>query len=395
MLEHSIVQLCPRFEFLEERQLLAAVVAVSPTANSHQADVSTEILATFDAPIDRATVNEATFFVLGEQTGHRLATDGELVVEGTAIRFTPARPFLAGEHVQVVATAGIYDLAGAPVEPYVWQFATQQIPGEAAYEQITPPLQGDFEAWRWLTLGDVDGDHDLDVFVATNRASTNAPSLWINDGNGRFKKSDLVSVTFAGASDIVLGDINGDGIMELVVAQASPGSGPVISFWGNAGGEFYDNGSAVFGVGGFDLELGDVDGDGDLDLLTAGKRNAILINDGTGTFSDSQQDLGSSWESRGALGDLDSDGDLDAFIANGAIADATIYNAIWLNDGNGIFSDTGQRLRDRLGRTVRLGDLDNDQDLDAFVTVADYRTLSSSDVIYHNDGNGNFDQVQR
>jgi hypothetical protein len=241
-----VVRSLARLEILEDRQQLAAVVAVSPSANSHAAEISTAISVTFDAPIDVASVGPLSLFVLGEQTGQRLLSDGELFVNGNTIRFTPSRPFMVGELVQVVATAGILDGAGEPIEPYVWQFSVQQAPRAATYQQVGSPLTGDFETWRWLTLGDVDGDRDLDLFVATNLTSTSAPGLWINDGDGRFAKSDLTNIAFAGASDIVLGDVNGDGVMELLVAQSSPGSGAVISIWENSGdGRFFGSGSVV------------------------------------------------------------------------------------------------------------------------------------------------------
>ena len=62
-----------------------------------------------------------------------------------------------------------------------------------------------------------------------------------------------------------------------------------------------------------------------------------------------------------ALGDIDSDGDRDAFIAR------TAADGVWLNDGQGTFSDSGQSLRDQFSVAVRLGDLDGDGDLDGVV----------------------------
>jgi len=96
-----------------------------------------------------------------------------------------------------------------------------------------------------------------------------------------------------------------------------------------------------------------------------------------GTFSNSGQALGSSDSFSVALGDLDLDGDLDAFVAN--------YNSqanmVWLNNGSGTFSDSGQPAlgsSDSLG--VALGDLDSDGDLDAF--VANYN--SQANMVWNN-----------
>ena len=86
----------------------------------------------------------------------------------------------------------------------------------------------------------------------------------------------------------------------------------------------------------------------------------------SGIFTDSGQRLGNFDSRQVALGDLDSDGDLDAFVAN-AYSTISLVNKVWLNDGNGIFSDSGQSLGGGRSVDVALGDLDGDGDLDALV----------------------------
>ena len=104
------------------------------------------------------------------------------------------------------------------------------------------------------------------------------------------------------------------------------------------------------------VALGDVDGDGDLDAVVGNnndRTNAVWINDGNGTFINSGQALGNSPSRSVALGDLDGDGDLDAMVAN------TGANIVWINDGAGNFTDSGQRLgRKSVSLSVALGDLD-------------------------------------
>ena len=110
--------------------------------------------------------------------------------------------------------------------------------------------------------------------------------------------------------------------------------------------------------------MGDVDGDGDLDAFLANRAttNQVWVNDGSGIFNDSGQDLG-NYESVGvSLADLDADGDLDAFVAN-----LNQPNRVWLNDGSGAFVDSGQTLGSHGSLGLSLGDLDGDGDLDAFV----------------------------
>ena len=92
------------------------------------------------------------------------------------------------------------------------------------------------------------------------------------------------------------------------------------------------------------------------------------MNDGSGLFVFASQPLcgGSNWDF--ALGDLDGDGDLDVFLAKGtAVAQQVCRIQVWLNDGSGSFTDSGQRLGNLDSRSIQLGDLDLDGDLDAFI----------------------------
>ena len=90
-----------------------------------------------------------------------------------------------------------------------------------------------------------------------------------------------------------------------------------------------------------------------------------------------------------ALGDLDGDGDLDAYMLKGG---KNAYDSqIWLNDGNGVFSNTGQALVDFFSRAVTLGDLDQDGDLDAVTVTSTYARVwlnQSPPTVIDSDGDG-------
>ena len=114
-----------------------------------------------------------------------------------------------------------------------------------------------------------------------------------------------------------------------------------------------------------------MDSDGYLDAFVSNSdANKVWINNGSGIFTDSGQALGNSYSHNADFGDLDGDGDLDAFVANFA----GIPDKIWLNNGKGIFTDSGQSLGNSSSLDVDLGDFDGDGDLDAFV-VGDYRKI--------------------
>ena len=106
----------------------------------------------------------------------------------------------------------------------------------------------------------------------------------------------------------------------------------------------------------WDVELGDLDNDGDLDAVVANDvrgdvSNEVWLNDGAGFFTATSQDLGHGMGLD--LGDVDADGDLDIFIVGWDDS-----GRVWLNDGHGSFLDSGQSLGDEGAWEVALGDLD-------------------------------------
>lgn len=110
---------------------------------------------------------------------------------------------------------------------------------------------------------------------------------------------------------------------------------------------------------------GDVDGDGDRDLVLGSfGQNRLYLNDGQGRFTDvtaTRMPTAGDTTSAAALGDIDGDGDLDMVIGNHG------PNRLYLNDGKGSFSDvTAARMPADTDPTssVALGDVDGDGDLD-------------------------------
>lgn len=236
---------------------------------------------------------------------------------------------------------------------------------------------------RGIALGDVDKDGDLDAFVVD---WDKAGDVWLNDGSGNFADSGQ-TLGSGDCWDVALGDLDGDGDLDAFTAQNEANT-----VWSNDGGTFTDTGQRLGEGITTGISLGDLDGDGDLDALAGGWREPakVWINDGgvqggiPGTFTDSGQALTSKYLTIHDLdlGDLDGDGDLDAILVPSGDD-----NEIWLNNGGiqegtiGTFSDSGQRLPGPPDNGVALGDLDGDGDLDAFVATA-----HPGDRVWLNDG---------
>lgn len=146
--------------------------------------------------------------------------------------------------------------------------------------------------------------------------------------------------------------------------------------------------------------IGDVDGDGFIDLLVSDLRyGALYRNLGNGTFIDITEKSGvaaafsgkGQWAS--ALFDYDNDGDLDIFSANGTAEELIEqYPLLLENDGSGNFTSVGRELSSyfsgkRSGRAAAIWDYDNDGDLDILVSHVD---LKAKAVLLRNDcSNGN------
>ena len=141
------------------------------------------------------------------------------------------------------------------------------------------------------------------------------------------------------------------------------------------------------------LSLCDVDGDEDLDafvvksstVYTPSEANEVWLNDGQGQFTDSGQRIVSPHSQAVALGDVDGDGDGDVVLAN---LDAD--NQIWLNDGHGVFTNSGSRW-ETARLNVALADFDGDDDLDAVFTTH----LDGRGGLWLNDGHGQFQAAQQ
>jgi hypothetical protein len=179
---------------------------------------------------------------------------------------------------------------------------------------------------------------------------------------------------------VALGDLDGDSDLDAVFANMHAES----EVWLNDGGGHFTNSSQRLGSEAHGVGIADLDGDGDLDLLvvraSSSLPSSVYLNDGSGQFTPADGNLGDLSEAANFvhLFDLEGDGDLDA-----GVYYSSRYNVLYVNDGTGGFEATGARIPGM----ASWGDLDGDGDVDAVVQRFEggYQTLL-------NVGNGAFDE---
>jgi len=234
---------------------------------------------------------------------------------------------------------------------------------------------------------DLDQDGDLDIVVASlgvlfpNNAPIGSVIVLENDGRQAFTRHVLAE-KIARVSDVRAGDLDGDGDLDLAVAQFGYDQGET-RWMENRGGWRFESHLLQSLSGPINAEIADADGDGDLDIVTLVSQEweeiYVFENDGRGGFSPrrifgaSNEDFGSSWIS---LADLDKDGDVDVVYSNGDAFDYAPptgrgWNGLQWLENRGALTFRYHRIGDFSGASSpQAVDLDGDGDLDVALVSA-------------------------
>jgi hypothetical protein len=234
---------------------------------------------------------------------------------------------------------------------------------------------------------DLDRDGDLDVMVASlgvlvpSNAKIGAVIVLENDGHGRFTNRVLAS-EIARVSDVRAGDLDGDGDLDLAVAQFGYNEGQT-RWMRNDGGWRFASTVLQNLSGPINVEIADLDGDGDSDIASLVSQEweevYAFVNDGRGQFESrliwgsTNDDFGSSWLS---AADLDHDGDIDFLYSNGDGFDYATgggrpwHGVQWIENRGSLTFDL-HRIAELSGASSpQATDLDGDGDLDVAVVSA-------------------------
>lgn len=410
------------------------VLSVSPPANEIFALTAAPIVVQLNQGIADWSVDSNSFSVLGRWSGVRAGTR---TVAGSTLVFEPDEPFFPGEQVTVSLSRNVQTWSGEPLAGgHGWQYWTRstkssgtfqlaatyeiKLPGEfisQAYGISAVDLDGDGDpdfsipcevssdvrVFENLGCGnfagpqlhalppgsypspndtaDFDGDGRIDLAVAN--INGDSASVLLGSGNGGYLSS-FEQATGSTPRAIVAVDADADGATDLVVANLGSSN---LSYLRNQSNGAFDSASFFEGGGQGESALASVDanGDGRWDLFV-GHRNSQTatsqLGDGNGqfTFRDSTFIGGQAWMF--AAGDLDGDGDVDLTSANSSQGNVGLA----FNDGTGLWAGTQTLNSGGFTIATDLGDFDADGDLD--LVLSNYSTADWT--IYRNDGTGQF-----
>jgi hypothetical protein len=234
-----------------------------------------------------------------------------------------------------------------------------------------------------VAVGDFNGDGKLDLVVVDSADAT--VSILLGNGDGTFQQSFELPAFGSSPASVAVGDFNGDGKLDLAVTNentgANLGAGTVSVLLGNGDGSFQPALDFAAGPNPGPVVVGDFNGDGKLDLVVANNdvgTNAmnttisILLGNGDGTFQAAHAFPVGTNPSSLAAADFNGDGKLDLAVANHDTNNVSIL----LGNGDGTFQSAINLSAGLEPSSVVVADLNGDGKLDLAVANAGTNTVN-------------------
>jgi len=260
--------------------------------------------------------------------------------------------------------------------------AAMAVTSEAAQVHFGKPIVYNLDsiAADSVAVGDLNGDGHPDLVVTTSCADPSCighVGVLLGNGDGTFQSPVSYNLIGIPGLSIAIGDLNGDRRPDLVVA----GDWEFAVLIGNGDGTFQSPTYHIPVSGWFttQVSIGDVDGDGRLDLiLSCGSLSqqwamSVLLGNGDGTFQAAvMYDTGLDSVSRVVTADVNDDGYADAVVTGSGAHDNRAAVSLLLANGNGTFRaavtyhSTGN-LGSASGTSVAVADVNSDGKLDLVV----------------------------
>jgi hypothetical protein len=254
------------------------------------------------------------------------------------------------------------------------------------------------------SIADVNGDDAPDILITGRDEDFECTSaLYPGNGDGTFTPADA-GLTAVCESSASIADVDGNGTMDLLIAgQAETSSGSVPSttlYLQTDDGTFAPANANLTGVSRGASSVGDVDENGNADLLVTGyagdgltnPRTTLYLQSDDGTFTEASAGLTNAASSATAIADMNGDGHEDlvvtgivegSFLDSDPAIDATLY----LGGGDGTFAPAQAGLLGVWGGSGSVADVDGDADTDLLLTGVD-EGASPTATLYENLGGG-------
>jgi len=267
---------------------------------------------------------------------------------------------------------------------------------DISYEERITSIDG-YSNNATARSGDIDGDGDIDLFVLEGY-TWGEFHLYINNGTGSFSLSSQVFDSINFVYDVELEDLDDDGDLDLLLSTRDESYVDILYYYVNDGNGNFSLSINPFGnFVGKNFNIVDLDNDNDLDVFFPERNDArFFFNDGLGNFTDSIFTLlPTDYRGEAVFEDIDMDNDLDMIICGNVSFDTLMNTFLFTNDGMGNFTELPTNIINVGSGSAYFGEFTGDNYPDLFIYGQDHIVVNgpappSVSKFYSNDGNGNF-----